>query len=319
MPPFPLLFVLISDSLLRALRTLLPDAAVRAFADDTALVASDLSHAAEVLPEPFLDFASASRLNLCLPKTVVIPLGDRVPEAVQASWRTSQHPWATLSFVTCGKYPGFIVGPGHGSRSWDKPLRKFVERVRSWDWARLGLHGAATVYNMLAVPVLMFVAQLETPPQAVLDAELWALRRVAPGPGRWILPRELWRLRSGFGFSFRFRSISWSALAAQARVAWQEAEAQGGLQIDARARAFAQAQLDGEYLGRRVRWWHWYASSSLLTLQQAVGQLSAAGHGPQEAVRDLAGAEPRPWTRATSQRVRSGLQRWLTHKQEETP
>ena len=72
--------------------------------------------------------------------------------------------WATLNFASWGKYLGFAVGPGRGCRSWDKPLQKFIERIHSWEWSGLGLHGAAVVYNLLVVPVRMFVAQLEVVP-----------------------------------------------------------------------------------------------------------------------------------------------------------
>ena len=75
--------------------------------------------------------------------------------------------------------------------SWDKPLAKFVRPLREWQWSSLGLQGAAVVYNVFVLPVLLFVAQLENPPAALFKAEQWGLRRAAPGPFRWIIPLDL--------------------------------------------------------------------------------------------------------------------------------
>ena len=49
----------------------------------------------------------------------------------------------------------------------------------------------------IAVAAAHEKAYADKPPRNVgeaLDAEVWALRRMAPGPFRWILPADLWRL-----------------------------------------------------------------------------------------------------------------------------
>ena len=56
---------------------------------------------------------------------------------------------------------------------------------------QLGLHAALNTYNMYALPVLLFVAQLESSPPEILRLEEVAVRRVAPGPGLWCSHADL--------------------------------------------------------------------------------------------------------------------------------
>ena len=93
--------------------------------------------------------------------------------------------WPQIAWSDAGKYLGFWIGPGKGHRSWDKPAAKFHERLGDWRWGELGLHDAMSTYGTYVLPVLLFVAQLKSPPPAVLALEEVALRRIAPGPGFW--------------------------------------------------------------------------------------------------------------------------------------
>ena len=50
----------------------------------------------------------------------------------------------------------------------------------------MGLHAALHTYNVYVLPVLFFVAQLESPPAALAELEQVAVRRVAKGSWRMV-------------------------------------------------------------------------------------------------------------------------------------
>ena len=82
----------------------------------------------------------------------------------------------------------------------------------------MGLQYNALVYNTFCISVLGYLGQLEHPPAHVYAAEEVALRKVAKGPGKWVDPGDLWRLREHFGGARSFKSIRWMVQAAQLRV-----------------------------------------------------------------------------------------------------
>ena len=67
-PLSPLVFGFVIDLVLRRIQQLLPDATVRAFADDIVIVVSELSHALPILQKLFDDLADIAGLFLNLPK-----------------------------------------------------------------------------------------------------------------------------------------------------------------------------------------------------------------------------------------------------------
>ena len=86
----------------------------------------------------------------------------------------------------------------------------------------MGLHFATTAYNMYALPVLSFAAQVASPSEEVLGAEAWALRRAAPGPGNWATQEDLRGLKEHYGMPRSFGSVADMARACQMRVACLE-------------------------------------------------------------------------------------------------
>eukprot|EP00959_Pyramimonas_sp_CCMP1952_P468264 9492941-Pyramimonas_sp.AAC.1 len=189
-PLSPLLFALASDSLLRILELRHPSATTRAFADDTAMVLRSWARDHKKVFATFRVFETLSNLSLNLAKTVVIPLWDA--DVAQLQRDTEGNPSSVqISWGTTGKYLGFYIGPGKGAKSWSKPSDKYMERLQQWQWSELGLHLAMMTYNVFVLPVLLFVAQLEAPPQAVLEMEAAAVRKVAPGPGWWCTPADM--------------------------------------------------------------------------------------------------------------------------------
>ena len=95
---------------------------------------------------------------------------------------------------------GFMIGPGKASHSWDKALRKYLDRCNMWRHAPCGKQGHTRAYNTYAITTLLFLGQLKTPPGAATDTEALGLLWAFSGPGRnWCRCSDLWHLHDVFG------------------------------------------------------------------------------------------------------------------------
>ena len=346
-PLSPLLFVVVVDSLLRHIQGTLPSATTRAYADDIGLVTEDFMRDLPQLKQIFDRFHRVSGLQLNLPKTAIIPLGDVGPEALrslvkevvhQASHHGSPlpedassrhrkrprlidadtvvqtdqhpHPWAVANFTTWALYLGFATGPGKAHHSWDRPITNLRSRIQLWPWSTLGMQFAAHAYNVFAFPVMSFVAQLERPPKVAMQMERQALAQVVPGPHNWSIPEDLWRLQQCFGFPYKIRSLVHTATAAQLRVALWENRANGGIRLHERCRTLEGLLRAPDYPWRRWQRDDWHSSSHLLVLRQSWDRLRTMQLTPTSLFTEIAGTQ-RPWTRATSERVKSDTQKTL--------
>ena len=99
-PLSPLLYALCADLLLERIRTLLPSALVRAYADDTAVLVQNLWTDVPILAEIFSDFAEISNLRLNFAKTVVVPLFPQPGiEQTRRRLATVVPTWMEVSFA----------------------------------------------------------------------------------------------------------------------------------------------------------------------------------------------------------------------------
>ena len=308
-PLSPLLYVLVADSLLRALAAAVPTATVRGYADDTAMVLQQWRTHWPAIQQIFTRFAAVSGLDLNIGKTVLIPLGDESCEAVRASLAAAGDLWMDIEVARWGRYLGFAVGPGREQNSWSRLCAKFCDRLRDWPWAQLGLHLAVRVFNIFLLPTLTFVAQLETPAADLLRLVAAASTKIAPGPYRWILPEDLCQLRSLFGFPVELKDLLGTTFVTQLRVARWEAHAAGGLQTAQRCRRLEECERHTLFPQRIGRWRNWYMAAHARTLKETQRQLMAMGISPQALEDRLADGSQRPWMEAVACRVRRGFQR----------
>jgi hypothetical protein len=276
-PLSPLLFAVVADLLLRKLASALPNDAVRAFADDTAMVMHDWWGSAGMVRRIFSEFSNISGLDLNLPKTVMIPLWPAPVLEVRKAVEGTLPEWEGINIAEYGTYLGFAEGPGKGSHTWDKAAHKYFERAQLWGRQGLGLFYTTTAYNTSVITVLSFIGQLENPPDAVLEIEKVALRHMASGPGNWILPADLQHLSECYGQAMSFNGIQTSAWSAQVRTALVEAMNTGGLDVNSRASLLRHLLQSAEFLGRRRIWQHWYDQSHLFVLEAAVRRFDALG------------------------------------------
>lgn len=192
-PLSPVLFAAVMDLLLRILsKRQRESATIRAFADDVGVVLDDVDAQFPILTQALDEFGSISGMRINVPKTFGIPLWeDTLPEAksIVASAATE---WSCPPLARAGLYLGVMIGPDNHVNQWDKACGRFRERISGWAWSSLGLHFAAAAYTTCALPPLAFTAQIAGPTDELLLVERWALRRAAPGPGKWVLPSDLW-------------------------------------------------------------------------------------------------------------------------------
>jgi hypothetical protein len=276
-PLSPLLFVVVVDILLRMLQEIAPDALIRAFADDTATVVKDFFGQAEIIFETFHEFGAISGMQLNLPKTIIIPLWPQPLQEIQEHLTRVLPEWADVEIATASRYLGFMEGPGKRDKSWHKANQKFEERSSMWTGEGLGLQYSAMAYNMYAISVLSFLAQLEEPPAETYRIEKRALFRAATGPASWASPEDLWHLKECYGQARSFRSVRMMALASQARVAAVENLTVRGRCLKVRAADLDELLIKGEFIGRRMIWKDWYQRSHVFVLRNATEQLSEQG------------------------------------------
>ncbi len=98
-----------------------------------------------------------------------------------------------------------------------------AKRAAAWGALGVGLHYNTLAYNVHVTSVLSFLLQLERLPLAWPRAEAAAFRRLAPGPGLWILPGDRHALRDVFGLPQQVAKLQEVDLAAKFRVAHREA------------------------------------------------------------------------------------------------
>jgi len=181
-PMSPIIYALVAEVLLDILQSIDSDLLLRAYADDTAIVVRNLYETGPKLAEAFHDFEQVSGLKLNLRKSIIVALSNDDNTDITRRKNLAIPRWADMPVQTFCKYLGFYLGPGKKDKSWLAPMNKFRERVKMWAGQPLGLYWNTRVFNTFCLPVLSYVAQLESPPQwVVLEVEA-LMRKLAPGP-----------------------------------------------------------------------------------------------------------------------------------------
>jgi hypothetical protein len=173
----------------------------------------------------------------------------------------------------------------------------------------LGLHHATLAYNVYMASVLGFHLQLERLPEHWSRTEAAVFRRLVPGPGNWIVPRDLHHLSLLFGMPHNFGDLETVSMAAKFRVAHREATASGGLRVLRRARELDDALQAAPCWLRAIRWGPWFRDSFYHKLRQAMEHCAAKGVTIDSIEAALQGAAPQPLTRTQAKRLHSGVQR----------
>ena len=161
----------------------------------------------------------------------------------------------------------------------------------------------SVAYNVYIAPVLEYAAQLLVPAERILDAESTALRKLALGPGNWIVQRDLENLAQ-LGFKYDFRTISSTAMAAKLRVMMDTSP-------DAQAK---RDQLRNAYLEADFRPFGFSIRSSFVyILAENLERLQACGvrcnpSSTQSRLQTSIKAAIQPYD--ATERIRQKIQRW---------
>jgi hypothetical protein len=308
-PLSPLLFALCGDLLLRRLHAATPDDLLRAYADDTALVAKDVWQSAAAFVPLFSEFASISGLALNLCKTVFVPLGDSSLASFREQLEHRFPGWGTANVRHYAEYLGFVLGPEGSGKTWCKALEKMRLRSELWASLGLGLHFTSVAYNVYITSVLGFLLQLEVLPEEWPACEAAALKRLVPGPARWVRPQDLHTLRQHHGMPHEFADMQVTSRAARFRVAYREAAPSGGLAVVRAVRRLDSLYASSDFIVRGGRWRSWFMHSQYHNLADAMGEMQAKGISLSSVEADLGANAPRPHTSAQEKRLVHGVQK----------
>jgi hypothetical protein len=317
-PISPLLFAAAVDVLLRRLQQKIPAGQIRAFADDIGLVAEDWARDCGIAQTIFKEFASMSGLELNIPKTVCIPLWPEGIDEIQSDPTHRASDWAGLRIASAGKYLGFSSGPGKSDSSWDQPLTKYTQRVARWRRLGAGAQFATLAYNSLALSTLLFIAQLENPPEAILAGEECGVRATLGAPGNWYIPQDAFFLKECYGQSKSFGSLAFISQAAQLRTLHSHNL------VRRKERIMNCASIEDMHfrlqscikypvcLQRIIKWRDWYARAHVSVLYHNEQNLRQQGLSLGECLSELAGGEAPPWGDKIRAKQKRELQKFAT-------
>ena len=317
-PLSPLLFVVAVDGLIRRAGLEIEGLVLRMFADDTAAVVQNLIRDGKRLQRMFRELQVAADLALHDKKCIVVPLTDEAHARVRARIEEGIPEWRQMTVQSHGKYLGFAVGPGKQHRSWEEAIKKTSRQVEAWNWAPLGLYFATMVWNVFVLPILLFVAQLESPPPAIHEHISKWLRRAGHGPGNWCSKEDLLHLRRGLGFRSEFKDVTVIAKAAMFRTTCWEDRSSGGLAATARSARLKATYSNTRFFYRSRELGEWFDRAFVHQLAANSGSIRQDHGISQLGLEDfLADGEPRPWSRNTLHKVRARFQKSVTGRLQE--
>ena len=307
-PLSPLLFAFALEPFLRRLRRLSPSTELRAYADDLAAVDLDLERALRLLLPEFAELARVAGLRLNLAKVQVVPLGDATVQEVSLRLATLFPGWAAVKVRRWAEYLGAVLGPDASAHCWDKPLAKFEARALQWAAAGLGLYWTCVAYNVYVISVLGFTLQFAGLPASWPQYEARAFRRLFPGPGNWIQPADLRRLRGELELPAEAVDLQELEVAVAMRLLLREARAEGGLcvrELDQQVRAAFTATQHVGRIGCVFGWFFGSCASRVLAVARRGADMGVTGDVVEAQLR---GGMPRPLTRARQHHVERGVQ-----------
>ena len=289
-PLSPLLFALAADLLLKRLRRTFPTACIRAYADDLAMVLPDFSAVLGQLETTFEEYERLAGLRLHHGKSVLVPLFAAPLERIRETMAAAAPSWGDFSISLAAKYLGIVMGPGRGEQSWEKPIRKFLDRSRAWGAMGGGMHLNIRAYQIYIATVLSFVGQLDNLPREWGQHEAQACRLLFKGPTGWMTPGCL-RAAKHLGLPAELPDLRVVTLAAKCRVHRYENAKAGGLNATERAEELERVVRTSAAADIPLDWLPWLCGSFLRKLADAHEELQARDPGCERA-RALAGTDP---------------------------
>ena len=136
---------------------------------------------------------------------------------------------------------------------------------------------SAAAYSIYILPVLTFLAQLDSPPAEVYEAEKSAIAKLLPGPFDWCTVDDAFHLSTNFGQHRAFPSLRFITEAAQRRVIQYENREHGGLGVRAKAAELRKAIRESNFAERKAVWGLWFDDGPTMTLERNKTKLDEMG------------------------------------------
>ena len=146
-PLSPLIYAVAAELLLDAIEQRTPEAFVRAYADDAALVLQDFWKAAPGLANTFAVFERISGLRLNMAKSYVIPLNAATFDEFERRKADEVPGWAAMPVCSSCKYLGFQMGPAKAILRGTSRGRRTCAGWRCGTtnlWGSIGMRGSTT-------------------------------------------------------------------------------------------------------------------------------------------------------------------------------
>jgi hypothetical protein len=219
-PLSPLLFFIATDPFIRAVKsTLHPQSAIRAYADDIAIIVRNLWREGPAIAAMFELYKKATCLALKDQKCVVVPLWSYTPMNVRDMLLEILPIWSRFKVEDSALYLGLWIGPGARHKSWESALCNYQKRVEMLLTFKAGMWISCLLYRVFAFSSLSFVAQAKRIPAQAFKAEKKAIMKILGGPGNWISLPIAFRMDDLFRMPGAFPSLKAVGLAAKTRLA----------------------------------------------------------------------------------------------------
>ena len=222
-PLSPLLFAFTSDVLLRKLARHAPNALIRAYADDIAIVLKNYKADTSALELVFHEYGSIFCLKLNYGKCVWIPLVLKSTDESRLEISDPASSWSCFTINGHGTYLGFAIGPERDSHSWDKAVVKMRDRAKVWRAIGGGMLVSISAYRMYVSPLAGFLLQLENLPPTWDNLQRQLCTTLFPGPRGWMIPQVMASLKE-LSFPVEVSDACAISMAARCRVrVWENA------------------------------------------------------------------------------------------------
>lgn len=216
--------------------------------------------------------------------------------------------WAGVTLSRKAKYLGLWIGPDAQDANWVGPISKYRDRFEIWARAGLGLALAVLAYKIYTLPAMSFVAQLHNPPDSWNTLEYQALMALIPGPGSWIRPSDLHKLKEWYGMPWSMDCLTEVAEASLLRVTYRAGAGGSPLQVRIRAEAFEDKLRHTNRLDEAV-WRHsWFTNNALANLIANSRSLRERDLSVGQVEDSIRGDMPLPLTAARATRAKKGIQ-----------
>jgi hypothetical protein len=150
-------------------------------------------------------------------KTIFIPLWHVASYAQIRQTITELWPqWSQILLTSCGKYLGFLLGPGGKELMWKKVIAKTDRRVTDWCQLHAGMFFSILAHNHHIVPVCTYIAQLVPPDESITRHLDKIVSKMFPGPGNWTT-LSMMRSLKHFGFPCQLVDLKLVSTAAMQR------------------------------------------------------------------------------------------------------